>query len=70
MDILILGLRIHLPFYIMQCFFSKEILTCAIFFLKVTFTEAVIDAKESLSDFIHLNYSPLHCAHKGNEEAD
>ncbi|KAM6389142.1 LOW QUALITY PROTEIN: leucine-rich repeat and IQ domain-containing protein 4 [Pluvialis apricaria] len=27
---------------------------------QVTFTEVVIYAKESLSDFIHLNYSPLH----------
>lgn len=70
MGILILGLRIPIPFYIMQLFFPKEIFTCAIFFLKVTYTEVVIYAKESLSDFIHLNYCPLHCAYKGNEAAD
>lgn len=69
-DILILGLRIHFPFYIMQCFFSKDFFPLVVFFLKVIFTEVVIYAKVSLSDFINLNCSPLHCAYKGNEEAD
>lgn len=65
MDMLILGLRINLLFNIMQRSFSTEVFTHAIFLLKVTFTEIAVYAKESL-----LNYSPLHCAYKGNEEAD
>lgn len=70
-DILILGLRTHSPFYIMQYFFSKDFFsTGSVYFLKVIFTEVVIYKKDSLSDFINLNCSPLHCAYKGNEEAD
>lgn len=69
-DILISGLRIHFPFYIMQCFFPKDFFTGAVFFLKVTFTKVVIYAKDSFSDFINLNCFPLYCAYKGNEEAD